>query len=279
MKETLRLLRSAATLFVFGVFSFGAVFLGVPVFFLLTVLIRNRRSRCLMLRRLVRMGFRFIVFLAGMLYVFRVHFVSSDSEGNGLHEVSGSSLFADVSDGHRVIIANHPTLADYLILTSVLNVNVNSMVKNSLTRGFMKHIISHLGYVNNQSSFEEVAAAAQSGDNLLIFPEGGRTRGEISFKRGAANMASRLNMDVVPVLIYCSEPDYLSSGFLKIRAPEHVPHFYFRRASSVSVSEVVPDTSLPPAVRARHLNHYLEDFYRAETAAFAKTCRASRNPH
>ncbi len=269
------LLRSAATLIAFGVFSFGAVFFGVPVFFLLTLVIRNRRRRCLVLRLLVKTGFRFIIFISGLMNVFRVRFAicdeDQDAAGNdGFRFVSGRELFSDIPENRSVIIANHPTLVDYVILTSVMNTNVNSMVKKSLTEGFMRHVISHLGYVNNQSPFEDVAEAAKSGDNLLIFPEGSRTRGDISFRRGAANLAVRLDMDIVPVFIYCSEPDYLSRGFFNISAPSRVPCFYVTRGKNIRASDVAAEDSLPPAVTARHFNRYLEELYRRRLPRFAE---------
>ena len=275
MSRMVWLLRSAATLIVFGVFSFGAIFFGVPVFFLLTLVIRNRRCRCLVLRFLVKTGFRFIIFISGLMCVFRVRFAVCDEAPESAGEehlrfVSGRELFADIPENRSVIIANHPTLVDYVILTSVMNTNVNSMVKKSLTDGFMRHVISHLGYVNNQSPFEDVAAAAQSGDNLLIFPEGSRTRGDITFRRGAANLAVRLDMDIVPVFIYCSEPDYLSRGFLNISAPSHVPCFYVTRGKSIRPSDVNAGDSLPSAVMARHFNRYLEELYRHRLPRFAE---------
>lgn len=274
MQKIALILRSLATLTVFGVFSLGAVLLGVPVFFLLSLVIRNGRKRCLVLRGLVKSSFRFIVFLSGIMFVFRVHFRDVEDEKDSA-ATSDRSMSSSSGRG-RIYISNHPTLVDYVILLTHTEVTVNTMVKHSLTVGFMRHIINHLGYVNNLSSLDEVSSSLENGDSLLIFPEGSRTHGDICFKRGAANLASRLDMDIVPIFIYCSEPEYLSRGFLNIMAPKHVPHFYIERHRPIKVADMVPEDNLPPAVRARHLNRYLEKMYREKIPELKSACDEGR---
>ena len=240
-------LRSFTTLLVYGVFSGGAVLNGTVVYLLLIILIRDPRKRQLALRKAVKNGLRFFLFLSGILGVFRY----DDSAIRDLRDLRGA-----------VIIANHPSLVDFIIIICCLDEHAITMVKNSLTHGFMKYVIKHLGYVNNQSSLEEIHEATASGDNLLIFPEGTRTRNPeaLSFQRGAANLAIRFKMPLQPVYIYCDTPGYLSRGFMSLKVPEHVPRFYIRKGELMQPEDFLEPDKIP-SVNARHLTKKLETMY------------------
>lgn len=104
----------------------------------------------------------------------------------------------------KVIIANHPSLLDVVILISLIP-NADCIVKGALIDNkFVSAIIRNL-YIPNTLPFEkQLELAAQSmaeGNNLIIFPEGTRSRtGEPwAFKKGAARFAIYSKSDIIPV--------------------------------------------------------------------------------
>ena len=105
----------------------------------------------------------------------------------------------------KVVIANHPSLLDVVILISLIP-NANCIVKGSLVQNkFISLIIRNL-YIPNTLPFDEQLERAkksmlEDGNNLIIFPEGTRSKpGEPwYFKKGAARFALYANADVVPI--------------------------------------------------------------------------------
>ena len=117
----------------------------------------------------------------------------------------------------KVVIANHPSLIDVVVLISLLE-NADCVVKSALWRApFIGGVVRSAGYIPNDTDPEVFIQACKdslsAGANLVVFPEGTRTTpGELpSFKRGAGNIAVRTNADFLPVLIYVS-PTTLTKG-------------------------------------------------------------------
>lgn len=104
----------------------------------------------------------------------------------------------------KVIIANHPSLLDVVILISLIP-NADCIVKGSLIENkFISAIIRNL-YIPNNIPFEEQMERAKKsmdeGNNLIIFPEGTRSRPNEPwfFKKGAARFAIYSKNDVIPI--------------------------------------------------------------------------------
>lgn len=104
----------------------------------------------------------------------------------------------------KVVIANHPSLFDVVILFSLIP-NADCIVKGELIQNkFISLIIKNL-YIPNNIPFENQLELAQKsmdeGNNLIIFPEGTRTKpGEPwDFKKGAARFALYSKNDVIPI--------------------------------------------------------------------------------
>lgn len=116
--------------------------------------------------------------------------------------------------GGKLIIANHPTLIDAVVLISLIP-NVVCIAKSELTHNFfMRGLIESTGYITNSDPEKLLADCAQtlkSGQSLLLFPEGTRSvPGQpLKFLRGAAQIALRLNHDFTPVVITCDPPALL----------------------------------------------------------------------
>lgn len=104
----------------------------------------------------------------------------------------------------KVVIANHPSLFDVVILFSLVP-NADCIVKGELIQNkFISLIIKNLYIPNNIPFDEQLEHAKKSmdeGNNLIIFPEGTRTKpGEPwDFKKGAARFALYSKNDVIPI--------------------------------------------------------------------------------
>lgn len=108
----------------------------------------------------------------------------------------------------KVIIANHPTLVDVVILISLIP-NASCIVKQGLWRNpFLRGVVSRAGYIPNLGAemlIRDCEHVLTTGANLIIFPEGTRTlhgRKVNPFARGAANIALRTGFDMLPVVLH-----------------------------------------------------------------------------
>lgn len=241
------LLRSVGTCVLYGGFIIGTVIMGVPFYGALVLLVRNRAKRRNILRNTVRMTNRIFIAAGAILGCFRV---KSDDLCN-ISSLRGA-----------IIIANHPSLIDALILTSRFGPSACVMVKKSLLNGFMRSLILNLGYVSNESPFEDLQQKLADGDSLILFPEGTRTKNyeKMSFHRGAANLACRLDLPIYPIFIDCSDRNYLNKGFFSCRAPNKVPIYNVVCGNLINWREIAEDGDSAP-LAARKLNRYLEELY------------------
>ncbi len=109
-----------------------------------------------------------------------------------------------------LIVANHPTLIDYVLLASVMP-DIDCLVKAELQHNpFIKGVIRAAGYLQNAQAdtlIPEIQRRLAAGNNILLFPEGTRTHpGEpLRLLRGAANIALRTGCDLCVVHIRCSQ--------------------------------------------------------------------------
>lgn len=109
-----------------------------------------------------------------------------------------------------LVVANHPTLIDYVLLASVMP-EADCLVKAELRKNpFFSGVIHTADYLLNSQSDTLLPACEQrlqGGESIIIFPEGTRSRycESIVLQRGAANIAVRCGCDVRIVHIRCSQ--------------------------------------------------------------------------
>jgi len=188
------LVRILGTWFLFACFGIGALFLA---FVLLPVLTRVApgRDRHLLAQRVIQRAFRLFLDLGTVL---------------GLFEVSESGA-PRLGAGGVLVIANHPTLLDAVILISRMP-QVDCVVKRGAWRNpFLRGIVSAADYVPNddgEALVEACAARLRAGRSVLLFPEGSRSPhgGLRRFKRGAARIAQRSGCPILPVVLRCDPP-------------------------------------------------------------------------
>jgi 1-acyl-sn-glycerol-3-phosphate acyltransferase len=204
--------RAARTGIAFATFGVGALILAGLVFPLLGAGAEGRR-RELRAQRVVHLSFRVFVAISRALGLFRVTWRGRER--------------LDVPGGH-VIVANHPTLLDVVLLIARLP-QADCVVKKAAWRNpYLRGVVRAAGYIANDAGPELSAACVErlrAGGRLLLFPEGTRSpRAALGgFYRGAARVALASGCDIIPVVIRC-DPPTLSKGEPWFRVPSRAFH-------------------------------------------------------
>lgn len=190
--------RAVRTGILFLAFGVGAAAIALVALPLLRWLVRSAQSRERLAQWLVHVAFRALVRIAAWLKVVRVR-------GHGIERLGGR--------GPRLIVANHPSLVDVVVLGACLP-QVDCVVKRAhWGSAFMRRIVTGAGYLSNVDGEALIDAGVErlrQGRVLMLFPEGTRSpRGRLGpFHRGAAHIALRSGCDPIPVTIRCDPPAF-----------------------------------------------------------------------
>lgn len=241
--------RLLTTGFSFATFFGGGAVVAFTVFPLIGALSATRSTRTGNTRYAIHRMFR--VFVA-MLEVFGILTVDRN----------GAEVLAELSG--RLIIANHPTLLDVVLLMS-LAPQVQCIVKHELWRSrYLGGVVRQAGYIRNDLEPEALIAACKEamsdGSNLIIFPEGTRTRPGVPmhFHRGFANIALLSGAEIQTVAITC-KPVFLTKGEAWWQVPSQPPRFRLTLGQRLDAKELLRYQSRPLAARA--LVRRLEAYY------------------
>jgi len=162
-----------------------------------------------------------------------------------------------------LVVANHPTLLDVVLLMAQMP-RAQCIVKHELWNSrYLGGVMRVAGYIpNNLEPAALVEACRRSielGDNLIIFPEGTRTKpGERPrFQRGFANIALLTAAPIKLVTITCT-PLTLTKGEPWWRIPPRRPHFRVQVGDSLDTQELLrrQERSLAARALVRHLETY-----------------------
>ena len=132
----------------------------------------------------------------------------------------------------QLIIANHPSLIDVVILISLVK-KADCIIKKSLFRNpFMAVSVMAAGYIGNDTTaiLSQCKHSLEEGNSLIIFPEGTRTEKDdesLKFQRGAANIALFCGSGLTPVTINCTTT-FLDKDQKWYEFPFEKPHFYLK---------------------------------------------------
>lgn len=240
----------AATGFSFLVFGAGGLLFGFVIFPILRLLVTEREERASRAREIIRIMFRLFINFMSASGVLRY-------EIKGLERLQRRGM---------MILANHPTLMDTVFLMAFVK-NADCVVKSSLwINPFTKGAVRTADYIRNDSGTDLVGEGIDTlrrGGNLIIFPEGTRTQGQINLKRGAANIAVRCLSNVTPVIIRCSPPT-LSKGEKWWHVPPAIAHFSIEVKEDIVVQDFVLAAG-SNTLAARHLTVYLQEYFRKES--------------
>ncbi len=233
----------------FALFGIGGLVLGLlvaPAILALTSEPVRRRART---RALVQKSFRL--------------FVATMSGLRGLdYEFRGAERLGRPG---QLIIANHPTLIDVVLIVAFTPAAACVVKAALFANPFTRHVVRAAGYISNMPTdtmIEGAVNALRSGDSLVMFPEGTRTRpGQaMHFHRGVARVAVQGASVLTPVYISVDQP-FLHKAQPWYRAPRHRPKL---------VVEVGADIDLEPyrhqqAPRAsRLLNQWMLEHFERE---------------
>ena len=116
-----------------------------------------------------------------------------------------------------------------------------------------------------------ITETVNTGDNLIIFPEGTRTRvlGQVSFKQGAAYIAIKGGINITPVLIVTSEP-VLRKDHSWYKVPLQKPVFTVSVMEEINVAATIgAGNDLISA--SEELTDYLEEYYSYELKEYERS--------
>ena len=253
--------RLLATGWCFLSFSFGGLILAVlvfPVLNLANIFIPESREKYQRAQTVIHYAFKFFIRQMMALGIMRV-------QVNGIERLQ--------SEGPKLILANHPTIIDVVLLISFLK-HTNCVVKKALWRDpFLGGVVRAAGYISNDGSealVEDCVAALQKGDNLLIFPEGTRSvPGQpLRLQRGAGHIAARGGVEVLPVTITCNPPT-----LTKAEKWYHIPPRKFELRAEVGDPinmQNLAATEDPPSVVSRRITSYLLDYFTERLKCFER---------
>lgn len=230
----------------FALFGIGGLLLSLVWFNLLLIAVRDKATRRRLARRSIAASFRLFLNTAKAIGAldYRIHGVETLRHERGC-----------------LVVANHPTLIDYVLLASVMP-ETDCLVKSALLRNpFLGGVVKAADYLINSQADALLPACEQrlqQGDTILIFPEGTRTRpGEaMTLQRGAANIAVRCGCDLRIVVIHCSE-HLLDKHSRWYDVPPRKPMFTVEVRERVAIKQFFDAESQEPALAARQLNRHL----------------------
>ena len=194
----MRLLRSILGGGFFVAYGLGSLLIG-GVLFPPLALVGARRA----MRALVRASWRLFVGCARLTGLFTV-------------EISPADRARLASCRGRVVVANHITLIDIVILTALLP-DATGIAKAAAGRTYFYSLIVKGMFLINDDPvriLDEASAMLAEGVDLVVFPEGTRTLPTATSRRlhrGAAQIALRAQVPVLPVSIVC-DPLVLAKG-------------------------------------------------------------------
>lgn len=182
----------------------------------------------------------------------------------GLIKINVTSLDAVKQAKGALVICNHPSLLDVVIIISYLD-SIQCVVKSSLWKNpFIGLIVRGCGYIRNNSDpeilLDNFQKCLENGENILIFPEGTRSiPGEkIKLQRGVGNMALFMNANIQMLTMKCSPPALLK-GDKWYNIPTETPVFVLDTGPLIDINNFHVDVPRPK--RVRMLMREIETFY------------------
>jgi len=241
--------RLAMTGLAFAAMGVGGMVLAVAVFPPITWFTRDPVLRQRRVQQAVRASFQVYIAMLQILGLLSLRVAEADRL-RGLQ-------------GH-LVVANHPTLLDIVLLMALIP-RAQCIVKHQLWRNvFLRPVVQGAGYIRNDQDAEHLlascAATLRAGNNLIVFPEGTRSRpGQpITFRRGFANIALVARTDIEAVIISCTPPT-LAKGDKWYSIPLEKPTFSIDASEPIDINNFL---SMPHrSLAARRLHATLEHRY------------------
>lgn len=216
-----RFLRSFLSGFCFAIFGIGGIITGtIFVPFVLMFCKKNTQKR--VLSNTIHYLWKFFVWAMCMLKLIDI---KTENEKE-LKQLQGN-----------IIIANHPSLIDVVILVSKIPHSI-CVVKGALFKNiFIKSLIRRVYLSNSMSPEDFMRQATQDlndGYNIIIFPEGTRTQKNkpIHFHRGFAYLQIYSGHNIQPIHIQ-NTPHILGKGSVWYNVGEKTSVYTLKMLSKI----------------------------------------------
>lgn len=226
-------------------FGIGALILGYIITPIWAIFPPYKLEKKYKAQYLIHMIFRFMLYMMQLLGLIKIKF-------NNFTQLE--------QDEGCLILANHPSLLDYVAIISQLP-RCENIVKASLWHNFIvKKIITQADYIPHLQTtdmWHEIKTRLLAGNNLLMFPEGTRTiPGEkINIKRGAAQIALRANVSIRIIHINCTPPALTKQRKWYV-PPSFKPELILTVGEKIDPQIFLQDNELP-SIAARKLTKYI----------------------
>lgn len=190
------LFRQIGTAFIFSAISGGGFLLSILLFPLIGLCSRTQETKSRRVQYALHLTFKLVTTLMRILCLVKIRKENWER--------------INTKEG-MLIISNHPTLIDYVYLTSLFP-QLDCVVKPGLWNNFfLKGVVRAAGYIKVEDpvSFrQECLNRLDNGRVLLIFPEGTRSNPDSlkPFKKGAASLIASSTCKVQILTIKCILP-------------------------------------------------------------------------
>ncbi|MDP1903241.1 MAG: lysophospholipid acyltransferase family protein [Pseudomonadota bacterium] len=237
----------------FALFSVGGSLLTALVFPPLRLLPGGEAGRNRRTQALIQRFFALLISLLRALGVMRLEFHNAE---------------ALRSCGNMLVFANHPSYLDVVVMLSLMP-RASCVVNSRLWRSpFWSGVVRAAGYIRNdapETLVDDCVAAMESGEPLIIFPEGTRSvpGRPLRMSRGAAHIALRSGRDILPVVLSC-DPPTLTKGMPWYRIPHRAFTFRLEVRPPLKVADCI-NIDEPASLASRKLTAYLENYFTRET--------------
>ncbi len=239
--------RIVATGICFIVFGIGGACLGYIILPIIKFTSNDAEHGKYRARYIIHLSFRLFVFMMGSLGLVSYKFKGFEKLNN---------------DKGCLIVSNHPTLIDYVVIVSKLK-RCDTIVKGRLwDNPFLKNVVRAANYIPNRQSeetFELIKSTLRKGNNLLIFPEVTRTTTQqpMISKRGAALISIRAQAPIRVLSIDCY-PNTLTKQNKWYEVAKKKPIFAIEVGELIDPSKFLKDTDTL-SITARRLTRYIKN--------------------
>ena len=252
IRKNVRRILTGISFLIFGLGSLDLAFVVLPLIIVCSTNSDIRRKR---IQAIISWHFQLFIKLIQWL---------------GLMKLNSRDIEKLQSDNGVIIIANHPTLIDVVVIISLLK-KVDCVVKDGLNQNiFLRGVVRAAGYINNSDPEALLTGCEDSlrkGRNLIIFPEGTRSVSgkPLKFQRGVAHIALKAECKIRPIYLQCS-PGTLSKNQNWYDVPERPFIFSFDVGDLIDTSEWIQEGA--KGISTRQLTRQLEQHYQLKLADY-----------
>ena len=198
----IRLWRSFLAVLCFSLFGLGAGVISFVIFPYIHFFIPENKQKS-SYSEVVHKAWRFFIKLLIKVRIINIEFPEKEHFEN----LSG-----------KIIVANHPTFIDIVILIGLIPKSTCLAKKATLKNPLFRNIVKSIYIINDidpEKLKENSAKFLSEGFNIIIFPSGTRTKPGENFKihKGSAAIALNTMAEIIPVKITTDVP-FLQKGQL-----------------------------------------------------------------